>query len=92
MLSAVRTAFFLSILLSGLVSDLARAQSPLTKILAGELDRNYESLKKSGDSAPYFMGYEVSDVEASVVSASRGALQSQSNNHARLLDVTIPRR
>ena len=89
MLSAVRTAFFLSILLSGLVSDLARAQSPLTKILAGELDRNYESLKKSGDSAPYFMGYEVSDVEASVVSASRGALQSQSNNHARLLDVTI---
>src|SRR5258706_15809526 len=89
MLSAVRTAFLLSFLASGLVATLARAQSPLTKILTGELERNYESLKKNGDPAPYFMGYEVSDIEAGMVSASRGALQSQSLNHARLLDVTI---
>jgi len=66
-----------------------RAQSPLIKILSGELDRNFTVLKQKGEPPPYFMAYEVTDDEADVVAASQGSLDSQYHFHHRLLDVTI---
>jgi TldD protein len=66
-----------------------RAQSPLIRILSGELDRNFTVLKEKGQPPPYFMAYEVTDDEADVVSASAGSLAGQNHYHHRLLDVTI---
>jgi len=65
------------------------AQSPLIKILSGELDRNFAVLKQKGEPPPYFMGYEVTDDEADVVAASQGSLDGQNHVHHRLLDVTV---
>ena len=67
----------------------AWAQSPLTKILSAELDRNFTVLKQKGDPPPYFMAYEVVDDEVDVVSASGGSLDSQNHAHRRYLDVTV---
>lgn len=67
----------------------AWAQSSITKILAAELDRNFAILKQNSDPAPYFMGYEVVDDEADVVSSSRGSLDAEEHVHRRYLDVTI---
>ncbi len=64
-------------------------QSPLVKILADELDRNFTALKQKGEPPPYFMGYAVSDDEADVVVASQGALDVQNHGRRRILDVTI---
>jgi len=67
----------------------AAAQSPLTKTLSDELERNFTILKQKGDPPPYFMGYEVTDTEVDVVTASQGSLDSQNHGHQRTLDVTI---
>ncbi len=67
----------------------AAAQSPLSKILSDELDRNFNVLKEKGDPAPYFMGYSVSDSESDVISAADGAISSRGHNRSRLLDITV---
>jgi TldD protein len=67
----------------------ARAQSPLIKILSGELDRNFSILKEKADPAPYFIGYEVVDDESDVILASRGSIDAQNHGRHRLLDVTV---
>ncbi len=65
------------------------AQSPLIKILTGELDRNFATLKDKGNPAPYFIGYSVTDRESDTLSASDGAISRQNHSRARLLDVTV---
>ena len=78
-----------NILLLVLACNGAWAQTSLTKILAAELDRNFTILKQKGDPAPYFMGYQVVDDDADIVSASRGSLDGETHSHRRYLDVTI---
>ena len=75
--------------LFALVSTCAFAQTPLVKILADELDRNFTVLKQKGDPAPYFMSYEVTSTDSYALVASRGSLETQQHNQARYLDVTI---
>ncbi|HTD45625.1 MAG TPA: hypothetical protein VK687_15670, partial [Bryobacteraceae bacterium] len=77
------------ILVLALLSSCAPAQSQLSKILTGELDRNFNILKQKGDPAPYFMGYSVTDRETDVIVASAGSVDGQNHNHSRLLDVTV---
>lgn len=67
----------------------AQAQSPLVKILADELDRNFSILKQKGDPPPYFIAYEVTDDEGDVMTASRGSLDSENHVRRRSLDVTV---
>jgi TldD protein len=71
------------------LASCAAAQSPLSKILSDELDRNFKVLKEKGDPAPYFMGYSVSESESDVISAADGAISSRGHNHSRLLDITV---
>jgi len=78
-----------NLVLLALIATCVSAQSQLSKILASELDRNFAALKAKGDPAPYFMGYSVTESEANVVSASDGAISSQNQSHARLLDITV---
>ena len=77
------------ILVLALLSSCASAQSQLSKILSGELDRNFNILKQKGDPAPYFMGYSVNDRETDVIVASDGSVDAQNHNHSRLLDITV---
>ena len=78
------------LLLLALFAICASAQSPLSRILSGELDRNFGVLKEKGDPAPYFMGYSVSYAESAAISASDGAISSDSHNRSRLLDNSGP--
>ena len=72
-----------------LAATCVSAQSPLIKILTGELDRNFAALKDKGNPAPYFMGYSVTDSESNTLSASDGAISGENRGRARLLDITV---
>ncbi len=62
---------------------------PLLSILKGELDREFAILKAKADPAPYYMAYEVTDQENTTISATEGALLSDTHNHLRGLDETV---
>jgi len=76
-------------LLLALLASCALAQSPLTKILSAELDRNFTVLKQKADPPPYFIGYEVTDLESYAIISGGGAISAQQHNHSRLLDTTV---
>jgi TldD protein len=80
----VRNICFLTLL-----STCVFAQSPLTKILSTELDRNYSVLKQKSDPAPYFMAYSVTDTDTNAIVASGGAIIGQTQRRNRLLDTTV---
>ena len=69
--------------LAGAVSS---AQSPLMGIASEELERNFRILKEKTDPPPYFLAYEISDLETHEVGATLGVLNSQANSHNRFLD------
>jgi TldD protein len=71
------------------LTAVASAEPPLVRILAGELDRNFQILKQRADPAPYYIAYEVTEQEAGVVSATLGALKTARTDHTRVLDVTV---
>ena len=54
-----------------------------------ELQRNYQALKQKAEPAPYFMAYEVSDIDSHEVGATLGVLNSTSNDRNRYLDITV---
>ena len=82
---ALRTAF----LIACIVSPGFGQMPPLVRILNEELERNFRILKEKGDPPPYYIAYAVTDQEASVVSATLGALKSSRTNRTRQLDVTV---
>lgn len=72
-----------------LITACASAQTPLTKILLDELNRNFTTLKQKGDPPPYFLGYEVSETQNDSISASRGSVEQEDHGKIRRLDVTL---
>jgi predicted Zn-dependent protease len=56
--------------------------------MSQELQRNFDALKKA-DTPPYFMAYEITDLNTHVVGATLGVLSSTSDSHNRYLDVTV---
>ncbi|MEP6715103.1 MAG: TldD/PmbA family protein, partial [Terriglobia bacterium] len=54
-----------------------------------ELERNFQVLKGKAEPAPYFMAYEVTDLDSHDVGATLGVLNATSNTHNRYLDVTV---
>jgi TldD protein len=57
--------------------------------LSDELSRNLAALKQKADPAPYFISYEVTEVQNHSVSASLGAITSTAVNRNRYLDVCV---
>src|SRR6185295_457233 len=57
-------------------------------VLSSELNRNFDALKKT-DPAPYYLSYEVTDQDYSVVSASFGAITGKNQSQTSNLDVTV---
>jgi TldD protein len=76
-------------LLSSCVTSRVQAQTPLTKILVSELERNFNTLKAKGDPQPYFLGYEVTETQSDALMASDGSLEAENHGHLRLLDTTL---
>jgi predicted Zn-dependent protease len=72
-----------------LATGCAWGQSSLIQVLAEELDRNFDYLRRNADPAPYYLAYAVAENESDVIVASEGSLNSQTHNHTRLLDVTV---
>ncbi|HXJ43110.1 MAG TPA: metallopeptidase TldD-related protein, partial [Bryobacteraceae bacterium] len=65
------------------------ADSPLLTTMTEELQRNFQVLKQKGDTPPYFLAYEVSDIETHEIGATLGVVNSQLNSHNRYLDITV---
>lgn len=62
---------------------------PLIGILEKELRRNFEILQAKADPKPYFISYAITEQENWGVSASLGAILSDSASHRRYLDVSV---
>ncbi len=54
-----------------------------------ELERNFQALKQKADPPPYFLAYEVTDLDSHEVGATLGTVNSESNSRNRYLDVTV---
>jgi TldD protein len=57
--------------------------------LSDELQRNFAGLKAKADPPPYFLSYEVTEIESHSVAATLGSLTSSSNSKNRYLDVSL---
>jgi TldD protein len=69
---------------------LAADQPPaLLDAMSQELNRNFLSLKEKADPPPYFLSYEVTETEGHSLSATLGALESDSNGTTRRLDTSV---
>jgi predicted Zn-dependent protease len=76
--------------LFGAVAMVAAAQQPaVLDTMVRELNRNFSALQEKAKPAPYFIGYEVTDLEQRSITASFGALADNSGSHSRLLDVSV---
>ncbi|HWQ55978.1 MAG TPA: metallopeptidase TldD-related protein [Bryobacteraceae bacterium] len=73
-----------------LVAGLASAQpSVLLDAMASELDRNFKVLKGKPDTPAYYLSYQITEQDYSVVSASLGALTANYQGRSRTLEVSV---
>ena len=80
----LRAALFLS-----LFTPCFGQPSVVLDTLSSELDRNFQALKAKADSAPYFLSYEVTELDFHLLGATMGALTSNATSHNRYLDVSL---
>jgi TldD protein len=66
----------------------ASSPDPLLAVLTKELQRSFESLKKT-PTPPYFISYQLTDNRAFTVVSSFGALTDSNEHRTRLLDVDL---
>jgi TldD protein len=69
--------------------SIASAQSPVLKVIGEELDRNSRILKDKADPKPYFISYEITEVEYYTLGASLGTLTFKNSGRTRHLDVSL---
>jgi TldD protein len=77
-----------------LAAFLAAAQTPASKpvlldTMAQELNRNFTVLKEKADPPPYFLSYEVTEIEYQSISGTLGVLSSTNGGKSRTLDVSV---
>ena len=61
----------------------------LLDAMSQELNRNFTVLKQKADPPPYFLSYEVTEVDRRSVSGNLGTVDSSSGGKSRTLDVTV---
>jgi len=80
------------IVLSSMVQT-AGAQTPqggpVLQALEDEVKRAMDVLGKRGDPAPYFLSYQVHEIDEVTISSSQGALRSTNEDRSRLLDIEV---
>ena len=78
----------LALLLS--VASIAAAQpAVLLDAMSQELNRNFSVLKEKADPPPYYLSYEVTEVDHHSVSGNLGTIDSTSAGKSRTLDVSV---
>ena len=71
-------------------ATLAAAQpTVLLDAMSQELSRNFLALKDKADPPPYFLSYEITETEMHALSATLGALESNSNGTNRIFDISV---
>lgn len=63
--------------------------SVLLDAMSQELDRNFTVLKQKADPPPYFLSYEVTEVDHHSVSGTLGTVDASSGGKSRTLDVSV---
>jgi predicted Zn-dependent protease len=84
----VKTLRIAALLASSAVA-FGAGDSALLDTMNQELQRNFQALKQKAETPPYFMAYEVTDLETHEVGATLGVLNSADDEHNRYLDVTV---
>ena len=77
-----------------LLQSLALAQKPaasstIPRALQDEVKRTMDVFRQKGNPGPYFIGYEVNDIQNVEVEASLGATRNSTSQHSRLLDIDV---
>jgi len=68
----------------------AMAQPPaLLDAMSQELNRNFTVMKEKADPAPYFLSYEVTEVQYQTVSGTLGTIEGNEGGKNRELDVSV---
>ncbi len=57
--------------------------------MSQELDRNFSVLKQKADPPPYFLSYEITEMEYKTLSATLGTIDATSGGKDRMLDVSV---
>ena len=64
-------------------------KSLLLKAMREELNRSMKGLSEKGSPPPYFINYNVTEMQRAQITASYGALRRSSTERSRLLDVEV---
>jgi predicted Zn-dependent protease len=83
-----RISLFLALLVAGAFS-VAAQPSALLDAMSQELNRNFSVLKEKADTPPYFMSYEVTEVEYRAFTGTLGTVEPLSESKNRALDVSV---
>ena len=75
--------------LFSLVFSQGAQKSVLTKALEEEQKRAFQTFQKNGNPPPYFLSFQVSEINSTAISASLGALRKSDSGFLRNLDVSI---
>ncbi|HET7840829.1 MAG TPA: metallopeptidase TldD-related protein, partial [Terriglobia bacterium] len=87
--SLFRTLEIIVLILAGGLAG-ARAQDDVVlKAMRDEMARTMKQLQLENLQKPYFVAYEVRDLDTATVAATLGALTSSENNHSRWLSVQV---
>ena len=71
-------------------ASVAPAQSSvLLDAMSQELTRNFTVLKQKADPPPYFLSYEVTDVDVQALSGTLGTIDNARSGRSRNLDVSV---
>jgi len=57
--------------------------------MSQELGRNFTVLKEKADPPPYFLSYEVTEVEYQTISGTLGTVESTNGGKSRVMDVSV---
>jgi predicted Zn-dependent protease len=63
--------------------------SPISIALQDEVKRAMDTYRVKGNPGPYFIGYEVNDVQTVEMEASLGAIRNSNSQHSRFLDIDV---
>src|SRR5215831_9107616 len=83
------TAAILVLIQSAALAQKPAATAPISRALEDEVKRAMDVLKQKGNPGPYFIGYEVNDIQNVEVEASLGATRTSNSQHSRYLDIDV---
>ena len=76
-------------LLVCLASAVSAQSAVLLDAMSQELNRNFSVLKEKADPPPYFISYEVTEIDYRSLSATLGAVSAANGGKSRQLDVSV---